>query len=147
MAQMVESDVPNFSGSWTLRTSENLDAFLKAEGWGYIMRKAAAAVGATQVIEQSDKSIKITVKNKKGEYTYEATFDGAEIEYTDNDKDVCKSKTVLSGDKKKIIETIIKGKDAKEMKTERYMENNEMRMKITNVKGGHYCIRIFKRKG
>merc|ERR1711897_10683 len=127
-------------GNWVLRTSEKLDEYLKSEGWGLIMRKAAAAVSAYQNIEQDDKSIKINVKNKKGEYTYTATFDGAEVKYTDADKDEVKSKTAISDDKQSIIEEMIKGKDEKKYKTTRYMENGE------NPVSGKYCIRIFKRK-
>merc|ERR1712154_725235 len=98
--------------------SEKLDEYLKSEGWGLIMRKAAAAVSAYQTIEQDDKSIKIFVKNKKGEYTYTATFDGAEVKYTDADK------------------------DEKKYKTTRYMENGEMKLKVENPVSGKYCIRI-----
>ena len=87
MAQLPDEEaVPNFTGSWTLRTSEKLDEYLKDEGWGLIMRKAAAAVSAYQTIEQDDKTIKIHVKNKKGQYEYTASFDGTECKYVDNDK-------------------------------------------------------------
>mmetsp|Transcript_44438 Transcript_44438/g.71175 ORF Transcript_44438/g.71175 Transcript_44438/m.71175 type:complete len:148 (-) Transcript_44438:163-606(-) len=145
MAQLPdEEQTPNFSGTWELRTSEKLDEYLKDEGWGFVMRKAAAAVGATQIIVQDDKQIKITVKNKKGEYTYTAMLDGAECKYVDNDKDDVVSTTVLSDDKKSIVESMTKGKDAKKYKTYRYMEKGEMRLKIENA-SGKFCIRIFKK--
>ena len=87
MAQLPD-ECPNFTGSWTLRTSEKLDEYLKDEGWGLIMRKAAAAVSAYQTIVQDDKSIKVKVKNKKGEYEYIASLDGTQCKYTDNDKGI-----------------------------------------------------------
>mmetsp|Transcript_72466 Transcript_72466/g.65161 ORF Transcript_72466/g.65161 Transcript_72466/m.65161 type:complete len:146 (+) Transcript_72466:63-500(+) len=137
-------EVPNFTGSWTLRTSEKLDEYLKSEGWGLIMRKAAAAVSAYQTIEQNDKEIKVKVKNKKGTYEYTAQLDGTECKYTDNDKDEVASSTTLSDDKKQIIEKMNKGKDSKKYTTYRYMDNGEMKLKIENDKG-KYCIRIFKK--
>ena len=48
--------------------------------------ETAAAVSAYQTIVQDDKTIKIKVKNKKGEYEYTAAFDGSECKYVDNDK-------------------------------------------------------------
>ena len=137
-----ESDVVNFSGSWTLRTSEKLDEFLKSEGWGYIMRKAAAAVSAYQTIVQNEKSIKIKVKNKKGTYEYDAPLDGTQIEYKDMDGDDCTSKTTLSEDGQKQIEVLVK--KGKTKTCTRYMENGEMKLKIENEQG-KYCIRIFKK--
>mmetsp|Transcript_72467 Transcript_72467/g.65163 ORF Transcript_72467/g.65163 Transcript_72467/m.65163 type:complete len:146 (+) Transcript_72467:44-481(+) len=143
MAQLPD-EAPNFSGSWTLRTSEKLDEYLKDEGWGLIMRKAAAAVSAYQTIEQDDKSIKVKVKNKKGEYTYTAQLDGTECKYKDNDKDDVVSIVTFSDDKKQIIEKMTKGAKAKKYTTYRYMDNGEMKLKIENDKG-KYCIRIFKK--
>ena len=35
---------PNFSGVYTLKSSENEDAFLKAQGVSWVLRKAAKAV-------------------------------------------------------------------------------------------------------
>ena len=135
-------DVANFTGSWTLRTSEKLDEFLKSEGWGYIMRKAAAAVSAYQTIVQNEKSIKIKVKNKKGTYEYDAPLDGTQIEYKDMDGDDCTSKTTLSEDGQKQIEVLVK--KGKTKTCTRYMENGEMKLKIENEQG-KYCIRIFKK--
>lgn len=90
MAQLPDEEkCVNFTGSWTLRTSEKLDEYLKDEGWGLIMRKAAAAVNAYQTIQQTDDEIKIKVKNKKGTYEYTAKLDGkTEIEYQDMDKGI-----------------------------------------------------------
>jgi len=34
---------PNFSGVYSLKSSENEDAFLKAQGVGWVLRKAAKA--------------------------------------------------------------------------------------------------------
>merc|ERR1712087_830232 len=107
-----------------LRTSENLDAFLKDEGWGYIMRKAAAAVTSYQTIEQTESQMKITVKNKKGEYTYTAPLDGSKITYVDNDKD-----NVESEKKKTLTRTMV---------------NGEMQLRIENANNVR-CVRIFKK--
>mmetsp|Transcript_1757 Transcript_1757/g.3452 ORF Transcript_1757/g.3452 Transcript_1757/m.3452 type:complete len:152 (+) Transcript_1757:58-513(+) len=140
-----DQECVNFTGKWELRTSEKLDEYLKEEGWGFIMRKAAAAVSATQIILQDgDKTLKVNVKNKKGIFEYTAPLDGSEIKYVDNDKDDVISKSVFSDDKQAIIESVIKGKESKQYKTTRYMENGEMRLKIENAKG-KYCIRIFKK--
>ena len=151
MAQALEDSLPNFTGSWTLRTSENLDAFLKDEGWGYIMRKAAAAVSAYQTIVQTDSEIKIELKNKKGKYSYTAPLDGTEITYIDNDKDKVVSKTVKGADGKSLEETIFKGKndetfdDVKKQKVMlRYMKGGEMCLKITNTNNVH-TVRIFSK--
>ena len=38
------------SGVYTLRSSENEDAFLKAQGIGWVLRKAAKAVGTKRVV-------------------------------------------------------------------------------------------------
>merc|ERR1712154_262680 len=112
-AQMANNDVVNFSGTWKLRTSEKLDEFLKSEGWGFVMRKAAGAANAKQTIVQDEKSIKLKIETAKGTYSYEAPLDETEIKYTDMDKDECTSTSKLSDDKQSIIETIIKGKDKK----------------------------------
>merc|ERR1719348_1680175 len=120
-----ESAVVDFTGSWTLRTSENLEEFLTSEGWGYLMRKAAALTSAYQTIVQDDKSITVKIKNKKGEYKYTSPLDGAEIEYTDSDGDVCTSKTTVSDDGQKQIEVLVK--KGKTKTCTRYMEEGEMR--------------------
>lgn len=41
---------PNFSGVYSLKASENEDNFLKAQGIGWVLRKAAKAVGAKRVL-------------------------------------------------------------------------------------------------
>merc|ERR1712087_248378 len=132
----LDDSVPNFTGNWTLRTSENLDTFLKAEGWGYIMRKAAAAVRAYQYIEQPETEIKIRLKNKKSDYTYTAKLDGSTVKYVDGDKDNVESQTVIDG--KTLVET-------KKKKLVRYMEGGEMKLRIIQIKEngeeGEYCIR------
>jgi hypothetical protein len=46
----MEGGKPNFSGIYTLKSSENEDAFLKAQGIGWVLRKAAKAVGAKRVV-------------------------------------------------------------------------------------------------
>ena len=108
------------------------------------MRKAAAASSAHQFITQNDTAIQISIKTFKGRYEYEAPLDGTEIKYIDSDKDNVTSTTTLSEDKQSITEQMIKGKDKKQYTSTRYMENNEMRLKITN-KNATYCIRILKR--
>jgi hypothetical protein len=51
---------PNFSGVYTLKSSENEDAFLKAQGVSWVLRKAAKAVGSKRVlIEHSCDNLKI----------------------------------------------------------------------------------------
>ena len=108
------------------------------------MRNAAKAANAQQTIVQDDKSIKVAIKNAKGNYNYEAPLDGSEYKYKDMDGDDVVSTMKLSDDKQSFIETLIKGKDKKEYTLTRYMENNEMRIKIANTKG-KFCIRIFKK--
>eukprot|EP00483_Globobulimina_turgida_P000770 UN00770 len=145
-ADKKELKVADFAGTWTLRTSEKLDEYLKSEGWGFIMRKAAAAVGARQIITQDDKTITVNVKNKKGEYEYTAPFDGTKYNYIDNDKDDVESTTCIEqiDEGVAIKEKMIKGKDKKEYTTYRYMRGDEMCLKIQNSQG-LYCIRLFKK--
>jgi hypothetical protein len=42
----------DFSGKWTLETTDNLDAFLESQGVGFMMRKAATLATITQEIVQ-----------------------------------------------------------------------------------------------
>eukprot|EP00483_Globobulimina_turgida_P000412 UN00412 len=141
-----ELKLANYSGTWNLRTSEKLDEYLKSEGWGFIMRKAAAAVSARQIITQDDKSMTINIKNKKGEYEYTAPFDGSSYKYVDNDKDEIESTVSIeqSDDGVVLKEAMLKGKDKKEYTTTRYMKGDEMCLRIEN-KQGIYCIRFFKK--
>jgi hypothetical protein len=48
--RLVAMAKPNFSGVYTLKSSENEDAFLKAQGVGWVLRKAAKAVGSKRVL-------------------------------------------------------------------------------------------------
>ena len=48
--QRVHAQVSIRSGVYTLRSSENEDAFLKAQGIGWVLRKAAKAVGTKRVV-------------------------------------------------------------------------------------------------
>ena len=51
---------PNFSGTYTLVSSSNEDAFMKAQGIGWVLRKAAKAVGSNRVaIRHVDKTFHI----------------------------------------------------------------------------------------
>ena len=139
----VEDNLPNFSGKWTLRTSEKLDEYLKDEGWGIIMRKAAAAARSTQTIKQDYKSITIKVRNTNKVFEYTAQFDGSQTKYIDNDKDVVVSRTMISDDRTQIIEKMEKVW-RRQYTTYRYMDNGEMKLKIENWRGT-YCIRIYKK--
>mmetsp|Transcript_13813 Transcript_13813/g.33732 ORF Transcript_13813/g.33732 Transcript_13813/m.33732 type:complete len:152 (+) Transcript_13813:113-568(+) len=59
---MSSTQSPNYSGTWKLTSSENLDGFLKARGIGWAQRKLAASLSVTHIVEHVGDQFKITIK-------------------------------------------------------------------------------------
>mmetsp|Transcript_50537 Transcript_50537/g.61973 ORF Transcript_50537/g.61973 Transcript_50537/m.61973 type:complete len:164 (+) Transcript_50537:84-575(+) len=105
----------NWTGTWKLASSEGLDEYLKDEGWGWVMRKAAGASSATQTLVHKGDTIEINIKNAKGSYGYKLVIGtgkpGDEVKYIDVDKIACVSTAKYDDDtKNSYTETIVMSK-------------------------------------
>mmetsp|Transcript_31226 Transcript_31226/g.50650 ORF Transcript_31226/g.50650 Transcript_31226/m.50650 type:complete len:155 (+) Transcript_31226:35-499(+) len=139
----------DFSGTWSLVTNENLDAFLQSQGVAYLQRTVAAKASITvQIVHKGDAlnitttiSMKVVTKEQK----VQLTLDGTVVDTTAPSGDAAKVSAVWSDDKTKIIldtENLTKKTTAT---IERTMpDQNQMKDVVTN-KHGVSCTRIFKR--
>eukprot|EP00277_Geminigera_cryophila_P010314 CAMPEP_0179409872 /NCGR_PEP_ID=MMETSP0799-20121207/2958_1 /TAXON_ID=46947 /ORGANISM="Geminigera cryophila, Strain CCMP2564" /LENGTH=441 /DNA_ID=CAMNT_0021181629 /DNA_START=73 /DNA_END=1396 /DNA_ORIENTATION=- len=107
---------PNFSGVYSLKSSENEDAFLQAQGVGWVLRKAAKAVGSKRVVvEHVDDILKI----KAGLVDLEYEIGGEAIptrfmgfEFTDgcdwhsDGVSLCQTKCYKDGSKVETVRTL-----------------------------------------
>eukprot|EP01084_Bolivina_argentea_P230998 389678_1 len=136
-----------FSGVWSLRAWENLDEYLKSEGWGIFMRKATYhLMWEYHEIEHVNEKITIQIKQTKGTHKITAIMNGSETTYIDCDGREVLTRMIFKRNRPSIVETrTVKNKwGTRTYKITTYLENNEMKRKIEN-EAGKYCVRIYSK--
>eukprot|EP01084_Bolivina_argentea_P166663 289311_1 len=75
---------PDFSGIWILKTNQNLDAFMKSQGIGYLKRKLMSMASITLTLKHNDKDNILQAKAKLpiGEINEEIPLNGTDKETT-----------------------------------------------------------------
>lgn len=123
----------DFSGKWALRTSENLDEYLKSMGVGFAKRKLAAAASMKQeVIQTGHEKIQIKNEDPRGKQDITLTTDGKENKFKNMQGEDMIGKCTWNDDKTKLTQEF-SGK--KSMTVVRYIQNGEMILEVTNDKG------------
>eukprot|EP01084_Bolivina_argentea_P277179 473135_1 len=149
--QVPSTNTADFSGVWKLEGTDNLDAFMKSEGCGHVVRKLMSTASMTLTIKHDlgQNSMEIKAKTPVGEVEETLMIDG---------KSVCESVSPF-GDKSKIIADwadvekkegvvmyIDNVKTKKRITMERYMvSENELCEKMVN-ESDVVMVRTFKRQ-
>uniref|UniRef100_A0A914EE02 Lipocalin/cytosolic fatty-acid binding domain-containing protein n=1 Tax=Acrobeloides nanus TaxID=290746 RepID=A0A914EE02_9BILA len=119
-----------FAGKWVLKGAENMDAYLKQEGVGLVMRKLATSVYPTVEITITGNHWKIvtssTVKTIVVEFDLGVEFD----EVTPDGRKLKNTPTLEDG---RLVE-VKHGEKIKNIRVERYVEGNKLIM-ILNCDG------------
>ena len=89
----------DFNGSWTLSLtdSDNLDPLMKLTGRNIVERKAAKTLSVTQIIEQTEDSLSVSVKSMMMTMTEVMKTDGSVVESTGRDGSPVTSTTSWEG--------------------------------------------------
>lgn len=149
MAAALDETKADFSGSYALRITDNLDEFLeKVEKEGFLKRKAMALMTPTIVVthdpEKGTFKTVITVP-VKGEMTLDVPLDGSEVTYERFDGATTKATFTVSEDGQQIVETQTDRSDGDELVVTRYFEEGEFCIKMHHVTLDITAIRRFKK--
>ena len=127
----------DFGGKWERIKAEGLDDFLKSEGVGMLLRKAASKLSVTHEIDQQGDIIKISVTNPKGTTIEELKLDGTEILSKNDNGDDVKTIAKWEDDNKTtiLIDTQNITQNRKSNGKRYINKNNEMVFEMTNDKG------------
>ncbi|MBT3221519.1 MAG: hypothetical protein HN348_20760 [Proteobacteria bacterium] len=89
----------DFSGSWTLslKESDNLDPLMELTGRNFFERKAAKTLSVTQIIEQTDDTLEVTVKSMMVTMKEVMKTDGSVVESKGRDGTPVTSTTSWEG--------------------------------------------------
>ncbi len=74
------SKAANFTGTWKLVTTDNLDGFLKAQGIGLVKRKLAAAGNMKLTIDHKDATLNVKAEVTTGSCDQVITLDEKEFD-------------------------------------------------------------------
>ena len=142
----------DLSGVWELLSNDNLDSFMKSEGFGYIMRKLIGAASMTVTIthDLNENKMEIQTKLPVGKPVHDKLIlDGKSIFKTvspfgDNMEMITYWKDI--NEKEIVITEVTNLKTKSVVRVERYLLNeNELIESMTNL-NKIKMIRKFKRK-
>lgn len=90
--QSASADMPNFAGTWKMKSSENFDELLKALGVNAMLRKVAGAAAAKPHVEIRQDGEQFYIKTSTSVRTTEINFHvGEEFDEETVDGRKCKS--------------------------------------------------------
>uniref|UniRef100_A0A8C5D880 Cellular retinoic acid-binding protein 1 n=1 Tax=Gouania willdenowi TaxID=441366 RepID=A0A8C5D880_GOUWI len=74
MEAQTEGQVTDFSGKWTMKSSENFEELLKALGVNVFLRKIAVAAASSPAVEISQQGESLSIKTSTSVRTTNVTF-------------------------------------------------------------------------
>eukprot|EP00486_Rosalina_sp_Unknown_P004939 CAMPEP_0201567562 /NCGR_PEP_ID=MMETSP0190_2-20130828/8107_1 /ASSEMBLY_ACC=CAM_ASM_000263 /TAXON_ID=37353 /ORGANISM="Rosalina sp." /LENGTH=173 /DNA_ID=CAMNT_0047987695 /DNA_START=27 /DNA_END=548 /DNA_ORIENTATION=+ len=142
-----ENEPQNFTGIWELKTNDNLDAFMKSQGIGYMKRKLMSMASVTLTIDHQGDTMKVKAKLPIGEINEELPLDGTTKQTTNPMGDEIKMTASWKDDTKQVL--IIKTDNLKTKKkvtmTRSMPDKDTLKDEMTNDQGIS-MTRNFKRK-
>eukprot|EP01084_Bolivina_argentea_P060981 111427_1 len=137
----------DFSGNWILKTNENLDNFLKAEGISFIKRKYRGLESITLNIKQNGDILKVKVISPMGEVNEELRLDGSEKEMINPMKQKIKVIAHWSDNTREILVIRTHNLETNKVITlNRSMPDENTLQDVSVNQQGIKMVRTFKRK-
>ncbi|XP_069901151.1 cellular retinoic acid-binding protein 1 isoform X1 [Globicephala melas] len=132
--------MPNFAGTWKMRSSENFDELLKALGVNAMLRKVAVAAASKPHVEIRQDGDQFYIKTSTTVRTTEINFkvgEGFEEETVDGRK--CRSLATWENENKiHCTQTLLEGDGPKTYWT-RELANDELILECADLPGCEEC--------
>ncbi|KAM8921073.1 cellular retinoic acid-binding protein 2 [Pelodytes ibericus] len=137
--------MPNFSGSWKMKQSENFEEMLKALGVNVMLRKIAVAAASKPAVEIKQEGESFYIKTSTTVRTTEINFKiGEEFEEQTVDGRPCKSLAKWESENKMVCEQrLLKGEGPKTSWCRELTNDGELI--LTMIADDVVCTRIYIR--
>nr|XP_056709708.1 cellular retinoic acid-binding protein 2 [Euleptes europaea]XP_056709709.1 cellular retinoic acid-binding protein 2 [Euleptes europaea]XP_056709710.1 cellular retinoic acid-binding protein 2 [Euleptes europaea] len=138
--------MPNFSGHWKMRSSENFEELLKALGVNVMLRKIAVAAASKPSVEIKQDGERFYIKTSTTVRTTEISFKvGEEFEEQTVDGRPCKSLAKWESDNKMVCEQrLLKGEGPKTGWSREMTNDGDLILTMTA--DDVVCTRIYTRE-
>lgn len=135
--------MPNFSGNWKMKSSENFEELLKALGVNVMLRKIAVAAASKPAVEIKQDGESFYIKTSTTVRTTEINFKvGEEFEEQTVDGRPCKSLVKWENDNKMVCEQrLLKGEGPKTGWSREITNDGELI--LTMMADDVVCTRIY----
>ncbi|XP_041961993.1 cellular retinoic acid-binding protein 2a [Alosa pseudoharengus] len=142
----MERTIPDFSGNWKMKTSENFEELLKALGVNVMLRKIAVAAASKPQVEITQDGETLSIKTSTTVRTTHITFTvGESFNETTVDGRPCTSSTRWETDSKITCEqTLVKGEGPKTAWTREITNDGELI--LTMSADDVVCTRVYVRE-
>ncbi|XP_076826948.1 cellular retinoic acid-binding protein 2a [Brachyhypopomus gauderio] len=139
----MDRKVPDFSGTWKMKSSENFEDLLKALGVNVMLRKIAVAAASKPLVEITQDNETLSIKTSTSVRTTQVTFTvGQEFNETTVDGRPCTSLPRWETDRKISCEqTLQKGGGPKTSWTREITNSGELILTMTA--GDVVCTRVY----
>ncbi|NWX93103.1 RABP2 protein, partial [Nothoprocta ornata] len=138
--------MPNFSGTWKMRSSENFEELLKALGVNVMLRKIAVAAASKPAVEIKQDGESFYIKTSTTVRTTEITFRiGEEFEEQTVDGRPCKSLAKWESENKMVCEQRLLRGDGPKTGWSREM-TNDGELILTMTADDVVCTRVYVRE-
>ncbi|XP_052653996.1 cellular retinoic acid-binding protein 2 [Harpia harpyja] len=138
--------MPNFSGNWKMKSSENFEEMLKALGVNMMLRKIAVAAASKPVVEIKQDGETFYIKTSTTVRTTEISFRiGEEFEEQTVDGRPCKSLARWESENKMVCEQqLLKGEGPKTGWSREMTNDGELILTMTA--DDVVCTRVYVRE-
>ncbi|XP_064354986.1 cellular retinoic acid-binding protein 2 [Dromaius novaehollandiae] len=138
--------MPNFSGNWKMRSSENFEELLKALGVNMMLRKIAVAAASKPAVEIKQDGESFYIKTSTTVRTTEISFRiGEEFEEQTVDGRPCKSLARWESENKMVCEQRLLKGDGPRTGWSREM-TNDGELILTMTADDVVCTRVYVRE-
>ncbi|XP_034748829.1 cellular retinoic acid-binding protein 2b [Etheostoma cragini] len=142
----MEKKIPDFSGKWKMKSSENFEGLLKELGVNVFLRKIAATAASSPAVEITQQDESLSIKTSTSVRTTHVSFTvGQSFNETTVDGRPCTSFPKWETDSKISCEqTLQKGDGPKTAWTRELTNNGELILTMTA--GDVVCTRVYERE-
>ncbi|KAL2084709.1 hypothetical protein ACEWY4_020227 [Coilia grayii] len=142
----MERKIPDFSGNWKMKSSENFEELLKALGVNVMLRKIAVAAASKPQVEITQEGEKLSIKTSTSVRTTHITFTvGESFSEATVDGRPCTSFPRWETDSKISCEqTLVKGEGPKTAWTREITNDGELI--LTMSADDVVCTRVYVRE-
>ncbi|XP_068188757.1 cellular retinoic acid-binding protein 2b [Antennarius striatus] len=142
----MEKKVTDFSGKWTMKSSERFEELLKALGVNIVTRKIAAAAASSPTVEVSQQGESLSIRTSTSIRTTLVSFTvGQTFSETTVDGRPCTSFPTWETDRKIVCEQTLQKGDGPKTSWSREL-TNDGRMILTMTAGDVVCTRTYERQ-
>lgn len=145
-AQKMDRKIPDFAGTWEMRSSENFEELLKTLGVNVMLRKIAVKAASKPLVEITQDGETLSIKTSTSVRTTHITFTvGQEFNEATVDGRPCTSFPRWETDSKISCEqTLLKGEGPKTSWTREL--TNEGKLILTMRADDTICTRVYERQ-